>query len=56
MIQALRRKHFYPSRIASPWGLVNALGISGPSHSAFWLGIKVLAPVTVGMNIPYTSS
>lgn len=56
MMQVLRRKHFYPSRIIHPWGLVNTSGISGLSHAAFWLCLKVLAPVTGGMNIPYTSS
>lgn len=56
MVQVLRRKQFYPNRITHPWGLVNTFGISVPSHAAFWLQIKVLAPVTLGMDIPHTSS
>lgn len=50
MVQVLRRKHFYPSRIIHPWSLLNTSGVSGPSHAVFWL-----TPVNIGMNIPYLS-
>lgn len=55
-VQLLRRKCFYPSRIIHPWSLLNTSGISGPSHAVIWLYFKVLAPVDIGMNIPYPSS
>lgn len=56
MVQVLRRKHFYPGRIIHPWSLLNTSGVSRPSQAVFWLCFKVLAPVNIGMNIPYPSS